>query len=152
MKIYNYEGMTSKTEVIYPYKDMKEKFPDGLSEEWKQLGFKVIKPTMKLINHLGRHGLEQKSWKEGEKVMTATEVNLPELAKYYTHTIIQGWVGMTEDDNETEAQYKPDWLYWHFDHFPFLFIRLQDAYNEIIKQYQTKAEKEESDFFDTSES
>jgi hypothetical protein len=135
-----------KTIVVYPYQDA-DGFPDGLSPAWKDVGYKVLIPTMRLIHHLGRHGVTMRQGKEGDSTFTYPEVDLVALAKYYCNTVIQGWEGV-EDEGNT-ARYDPDWLFSNFDRYPFLFNRLITAYRNLIDNTKKEFEKEEADFLST---
>ncbi len=131
--------------VIYPYKDTGD-FPKELDSGWKDVGFQVVYPTMKLLNHLDRQSVKVRQGKEGNESFTYREVDLPSLAKYICHTIIQGWDGVYQDDGVTEETYDPEWLYWHFDRFPFLFNRFMTAYRDLSDIAKTEREVEERDF------
>jgi hypothetical protein len=140
-----------KTITLYPYRDEKgnpvEGWPQHLNPEWKDVGFTVKYPTMGLIKQLSQHGVKMKQGKDGNSTFTYQEIDLVALAKYYCHTVIQGWEGV--ENGTSEAVYNPDWLFKYMDRFPFLFNRLVSEYRNLIDQVKEETEKEESDFLST---
>jgi hypothetical protein len=134
--------------VISPYKEIEE-FPDELDKAWRDVAFQVVYPTMKLLNHLDRQSIKMRQGKEGNESFTYREIDLPALAKYICHTIIQGWEGVYQDDGVSEEKYDPEWLYWHFDRFPWLFNRFMEAYRNLSDVAKKEREKEEQDFLST---
>lgn len=121
---------------IYPYQDVK-KFPvykdgDGkkiiLPEEWKDVGFRVPRPTLSGVDDIDKYSnITKRGIDDQGNPFIYTQVDLERRLEYFCDKLIDDWDGV-EDENGKPAEYDPEWLKFQFNNFPFLYQKFWNHY------------------------